>query len=149
MDEITNYMKMTMAPYSRNEALARMCAAAFASQLDPTIEEMTEIKAAVSEAVTNCIVHAYKYTTGDIRMEMKIIGTDTIYIKIRDKGCGIPDVKKAMEALFTTSPENERSGLGFSVMESFMDKVKVTSAVGKGTTVTMTRKLTMRNEQIN
>ena len=124
-----------------------MCVSAFASQLDPTIEEINDIKAAVSEAVTNCIVHGYKDTIGDITIELKIKENTTLYIKIKDKGCGIPDVKKAMEPLFTTSPETERSGLGFSVMESFMDKLKVTSKVGKGTSVTMTKRLVKRNEQ--
>ncbi len=147
MKDITNYMKMTIAGYSRNESLARMCVSAFVSQLDPTIEEINDIKAAVSEAVTNCIVHGYKDRIGDIQMELKIIENDTLYIKIKDKGCGIPDVKKAMEPLFTTSPEAERSGLGFSVMESFMDKLRVKSTVGKGTSVTMTKRLVKRNEQ--
>ncbi|MBQ8904584.1 MAG: anti-sigma F factor [Oscillospiraceae bacterium] len=147
MKDVTNSMKMTIAGYSRNEALARMCVSAFASQLDPTIEEINDIKAAVSEAVTNCIVHGYKDTIGDITIELKIKENTTLYIKIKDKGCGIPDVKKAMEPLFTTSPETERSGLGFSVMESFMDKLKVTSKVGKGTSVTMTKRLVKRNEQ--
>lgn len=147
MKDITNSMKITIPAYSRNEGLARMCATAFASQLDPTIEEINDIKAAVSEAVTNCIVHAYKDKMGDIQMELRIVGSDTLYIRIKDKGCGIPDVKKAMEPLFTTSPETERSGLGFSVMESFMDKLKVKSSEGKGTTVTMTKRLVTRNEQ--
>lgn len=147
MKEVTNSMKMTITGYSRNESLARMCVSAFASQLDPTIEEINDIKAAVSEAVTNCIVHGYKDTIGDIQIELKIIENDTLYIRIKDKGCGIPDIKKAMEPLFTTSPETERSGLGFSVMESFMDKLKVKSSVGKGTSVTMTKRLVKRNEQ--
>ncbi len=147
MKDVTNSMKMTIAGYSRNEGLARMCVSAFASQLDPTIEEINDIKAAVSEAVTNCIVHGYKDTIGDIAIELKIIENATLYIRIKDKGCGIPDVKKAMEPLFTTSPETERSGLGFSVMESFMDKLKVNSKVGKGTSVTMTKRLVKRNEQ--
>lgn len=140
-------MKMTIPAYSRNESLARMCVSAFASQLDPTIEEINDIKAAVSEAVTNCIVHAYEEKIGDIQLELRIIENDTLYIKIKDKGCGIPDVRKAMEPLFTTSPETERSGLGFSVMESFMDKLKVKSTCGNGTTVTMTKRLVKRNEQ--
>ena len=147
MKDITNSMKMTIPAYSRNESLARMCVSAFAAQLDPTIEEINDIKAAVSEAVTNCIVHAYKEKIGDIQLELKIVGNDTLYIRIKDKGCGISDVKKAMEPLFTTSPETERSGLGFSVMESFMDKLKVKSADGKGTAVTMTKRLVKRNEQ--
>lgn len=147
MQDTKNYMKMTIAGYSKNEALARMCVSAFASQLDPTIEEISDIKAAVSEAVTNCIVHAYADKIGDIFLELKILGDDTLYIKIKDKGCGIPDVKQAMEPLFTTSPETERAGLGFAVMESFMDKLRVRSKVGSGTTVIMTKRLSGRYEQ--
>lgn len=147
MQDIRNYMKMTIAGYSKNEALARMCVSAFAAQLDPTIEEISDIKAAVSEAVTNCIVHAYPDKIGDIFIELKIIGENTIYIKIKDKGIGIPDIKKAMEPLFTTSPETERAGLGFAVMESFMDKLSVRSKEGSGTTVTMTKRLNGRYEQ--
>ncbi len=149
MQNTTNFMKMTVAGYSKNEALARMCVSAFAAQLDPTIEEINDIKAAVSEAVTNCIVHAYPDKIGDIFIELKIINESTLYIKIKDKGCGIPDVKQAMEPLFTTSPETERSGLGFSVMESFMDKVRVHSKINSGTSVIMTKRLNGRNEQIN
>ena len=144
MKDITNSMKITIPAYSMNEGLARKCATAFASQLDPTIEEINDIKAAVSEAVTNCIVHAYKDKIGDIQMELRIVGSDTLYIRIKDKGCGIPDVKKAMEPLFTTSPETERSGLGFSVMESFTDKIKVRSVVGNGTIVTLEKKINGR-----
>lgn len=147
MQNIRNYMKMTISGQSKNEALARMCVSAFAAQLDPTIEEISDIKAAVSEAVTNCIVHAYPNKIGDIFIELKIIGEDTIYIKIKDKGIGIPDVKKAMEPLFTTSPETERAGLGFAVMESFMDRLSVRSREGSGTTVIMTKRLNGRYEQ--
>ena len=140
-------MKMTIAGYSKNESLARMCVAAFAAQLDPTIEEISDIKSAVSEAVTNCIVHAYPNRIGDISIQLRIVGKDSLYIKIKDSGVGIPDVKKAMEPLFTTSPETERAGLGFAVMESFMDKLSVRSTVGRGTTVTMVKRLNGRNEQ--
>ncbi len=138
---------MTIAGYSKNESLARMCVAAFAAQLDPTIEEISDIKSAVSEAVTNCIVHAYPNRIGDISIQLRIVGKDSLYIKIKDCGVGIPDVKKAMEPLFTTSPETERAGLGFAVMESFMDKLSVRSTVGRGTTVTMVKRLNGRNEQ--
>ena len=140
-------MKMTIAGYSKNESLARMCVAAFAAQLDPTIEEISDIKSAVSEAVTNCIVHAYPNRIGDISIQLRIVGKDSLYIKIKDSGVGIPDVKKAMEPLFTTSPETERAGLGFAVMESFMDKLSVRSTVGRGTTVTMVKRLNGRKEQ--
>ncbi len=138
---------MTIAGYSKNESLARMCVAAFASQLDPTIEEISDIKSAVSEAVTNCIVHAYPNSIGDISIQLRIVNSDRLYIKIKDSGVGIADVKKAMEPLFTTSPETERAGLGFAVMESFMDKLSVRSKPGKGTTVTMVKRLNGRNEQ--
>ncbi|MGN0115193.1 MAG: anti-sigma F factor [Acutalibacteraceae bacterium] len=134
--------EFTMKLYSRscNESFARVAAAAFISQLDPTIEEINDIKTAVSEAVTNCIVHGYKDTFGYIYMGVQIFDDGIIKIKIRDKGCGIEDIKKAMEPLYTTAGD-ERAGLGFAVMQSFMDKVRVTSTVGKGTTVTFTKKL--------
>ena len=134
--------EFTMKPYSRscNESFARVAAAAFISQLDPTIEEINDIKTAVSEAVTNCIVHGYKDTFGYIYMGVQIFDDGIIKIKIRDKGCGIEDIKKAMEPLYTTAGD-ERAGLGFAVMQSFMDKVRVTSTVGKGTTVTFIKKL--------
>ena len=134
--------EFTMKLYSRscNESFARVAAAAFISQLDPTIEEINDIKTAVSEAVTNCIVHGYKDTFGYIYMGVQIFDDGIIKIKIRDKGCGIEDIKKAMEPLYTTAGD-ERAGLGFAVMQSFMDKVRVTSQVGKGTTVTFTKKL--------
>lgn len=146
MKDVKNQMKMSFSGQSRNESLARMCVSAFASQLDPTIEEINDIKAAVSEAVTNCIVHAYPDKIGEIYIELKIMGEDILYIKIKDKGCGIPDIKQAMEPLYTTSPETERSGLGFSVMESFMDKLTVRSKEGSGTSVIMQKRLKGRNE---
>ena len=121
-----NYVKLSFPALSRNESYARAAVGAFVSQLDPTVDELGSVKAAVSEAVTNCVVHAYS--------ECETVGI----INITDKGCGIEDVKKAMEPLFTTKPELERSGLGFAVMESCCDKVKVSSKVGKGTTVTLT-----------
>ena len=144
MQETTNYMKMTIAGFSKNESLARICVSAFAAQLDPTIEEINDIKAAVSEAVTNCIVHAYPDKIGDIDIKLKILGDDTLYIKISDKGCGIADIKQAMQPLYTSSPEGERAGLGFAVMENFTDRLKVTSKVGKGTSVTMIKRLKQR-----
>lgn len=144
MKKAANYIKITIPGYSKNEGLARMCAAAFAAQLDPTVEEISDIKAAVSEAVTNCIVHGYRDTIGDIDMKLKIIGEDTLYIKITDKGTGIEDVEQAMQPLFTTCPEGERAGLGFAVMESFTDKLRVKSAPGKGTSVTMVKQVRRR-----
>ena len=112
-------------------------------QLDPTIEEISDIKTAVSEAVTNCIVHAYKEKLGNIYISAEIYDNNILKIKIRDKGCGIENISKAMEPLFTTVG-GERAGLGFAVMQSFMDTIKVRSAVGKGTTVYLTKKISQR-----
>ena len=144
MRNVTNRMKMTIAGYSRNEALARMCVSAFAAQLDPTVEEINDIKAAVSEAVTNCIVHGYPDCIGDIEISLKVLDEDVLYIRITDKGVGIPDIEQAMQPMFTTSPEGERAGLGFAVMESFTDSLRVRSKPGKGTAVTMTKALRRR-----
>lgn len=138
-----NYFKMTIPALSRNESYARAAVAAFAAQLDPTIEELNDIKAAVSEAVTNCIVHAYADTFGKIDITCRMYDNG-IYIKIRDKGCGIEDIKQAMTPLFTTSPETERAGLGFAVMESFTDRLKVSSKPGKGTTVIMEKNISKK-----
>jgi len=133
-----NKMRLVIESRSVNEGFARVAVAAFAAQLDPTVEELADIKTAVSEAVTNCIVHAYPSTVGLIYITGELTENGTVKIKVRDKGCGIVDVKQAMEPLFTTLG-GERSGLGFAVMESFMDKVKVSSTVNKGTSVTMTK----------
>lgn len=141
---IVNSAELTFVSRSVNERFARMSVAAFASQLDPTVEELAEIKTAVSEAVTNCIVHAYRDEIGKIAMTLRLIDSDTVYIKISDKGCGIEDIGQAMEPMFTTSPGDERAGLGFAVMESFMNTLKVRSKVGKGTTVIMTKKIVAR-----
>lgn len=141
-----NYMNLTVPSRSANEAFVRMTAAAFAAQLDPTVEELCDIKTAVSEAVTNCIVHAYRDTVGRIYIQGKIEGR-RITFRIRDKGCGIPDVEQAMEPLYTTgSGAEERAGLGFAVMQAMMDKVKVTSQVGKGTTVLLQKRLCDRGD---
>ena len=139
--KIKNEVKVILLSKSANESFARVTAASFASQLDPTIEEISDIKTAVTEAVTNCIVHAYRDVSGKIEMLMRIYDDDTFYIKIKDKGCGIENIKQAMEPMFTTRPDEERSGLGFIVMESFMDTLKVRSTVGKGTSVIMTKKI--------
>lgn len=136
-------IKLVMPSRSANEGFARVAVAAFVARLDPTIEELNDIKTAVSEAVTNCIVHAYKEKIGNIYITA-IIDVDNVKIRIRDRGCGIPDVEQAMEPLFTTGGE-ERAGLGFAVMESFTDKLKVRSSVGKGTTVTMSKKISRKN----
>lgn len=132
-----NEMSISFPSKSCNEAFARSVVAAFVMNLDPTINELSDIKTAVSEAVTNCIVHGYRRNDGTIYIKGKITDTNKVIIKIRDKGCGIEDVKRAMEPLFTTAPEEERAGLGFAVMQSFCDKVKVKSIPEKGTTVTL------------
>lgn len=141
--KLQNEMALTFESRSSNEAFARSAVSAFITQLDPTISELSDIKTAVSEAVTNCVVHAYKDTIGKIYINVKLLEGGIVKIKVRDTGCGIPDIEKAMEPLFTTS-DDERAGLGFAVMQSFMDNVKVKSAVDKGTTVTFTKKLSRR-----
>ena len=138
-------MKLTLQSRSINESFARSAVAMFISQLDPTVEELADIKTAVSEAVTNCIVHGYQDRIGPIYLTVKIREDGQVMIRIRDKGCGIADIPKAMEPLFTTCQTGERAGLGFAVMQSFMDKVKVTSR--GGVTVTMTKKLSLRGEK--
>ncbi len=138
-----NTMKMEIESRSVNESFSRVAVASFIAQLDPTIEELGDIKTAVSEAVTNSIVHGYKEGKGKIYITVSIFENAGVRIKIRDKGCGIENIKQAMEPLFTTMG-GERAGLGFAVMESFMDKVKVRSVVGKGTQVTLEKKINGR-----
>lgn len=141
--EIINKFSMNVLSRSANEGFARAAVAAFTAQLDPTLEEINDIKTAVSEAVTNCIVHAYREKLGKIYISGEITNTNIIKIKIRDNGCGIENVEKAMEPLFTTVG-GERAGLGFAVMQSFMDDIRVRSTVGKGTTVTLVKKIAPR-----
>lgn len=141
MSQILNEMRVVLSPKSCNEAVARSVVTAFVMQMDPSVSELADIKTAVSEAVTNSIVHGYRSCTGNIELVCRILDKDMLYIKVRDKGCGIADVKQAMEPLFTTAPEEERAGLGFAVMESFMDSVSVRSAVGKGTSVVMKKRI--------
>lgn len=131
-----NEMKLEIQSRSVNEAFARAAVAAFAAQLDPNIEEISDIKTAVSEAVTNCIVHAYPESVGKIYIRAAVYENDVFKVKIKDKGCGIENITQAMEPLFTTLG-GERAGLGFAVMESFCDKIKVVSKLGRGTTVTL------------
>ena len=135
---VQNYIKLEFASRSCNEAFARAAAAAFAAQLDPTLEELGDIKTAVSEAVTNCIVHAYPEALGRIAMRLRILEGGILEISVRDWGKGIADLEQARKPLYTTGGE-ERSGMGFTIMESFMDKLRVRSAPGKGTTVVMQR----------
>lgn len=141
--QIKNKFSMTLLSRSSNEGFARACVSAFAAQLDPTIEEINDIKTAVSEAVTNCIVHAYKNTLGNIYITGEILENNTIRVKIRDRGVGIENIEKAMEPLYS-SLGGERAGLGFAVMQSFMDKITVSSKPGKGTTVTLYKKISLR-----
>ena len=135
-----NELKLVLLSKSTNESFSRVAVAAFLSQLDPTIEEINDIKTAVSEAVTNCIVHAYRETIGKIYITVSIYENRNIAIRIRDNGCGIEDIEKAREPMFTTAGD-ERAGLGFAVMESFMDKVRVSSKKDKYTSVIMKKKL--------
>ncbi len=144
--EVKNEIKFIMPSLSVNEAAARAVVSSFLIQADPTVEELSDIRTAVSEAVTNAIVHGYRNSNGNRELTVKLLENREIYIRIKDRGCGISDVEKAMEPLFTTAPEEERSGLGFSVMESFMDKLKVKSNVGKGTTVVMRKRLSSHED---
>jgi stage II sporulation protein AB (anti-sigma F factor) len=139
---ILNEIKFIMPSLSVNEGAARAVVSSFLVQADPTVEELSDIRTAVSEAVTNSVVHGYRHTKGNIELTVRLLPEREIYIKVKDRGCGIADIKAAMQPLFTTAPEEERSGLGFSVMESFMDKLIVRSTVGKGTTVIMRKRLT-------
>ena len=135
-----NEMKVTFPSSSANEAFGRAVVAAFAAQQDPTIDELSDLKTAVSEAVTNCIVHAYRDGIGDITLSVKLYEGRRLVIQVKDKGCGIENVQQAMEPLFTTGGE-ERAGLGFAVMESFMNRLQVASKPGRGTVVTMEKRL--------
>ena len=144
--EVENELCIILPSLSVNEGIARATVAAFCAQLNPTAVELADLKCAVSEAVTNCIVHGYKDSVGTIYITLRIIEGGVIRIDIRDRGCGIPDVKIAREPLYTTDAAGERSGMGFTVMESFMDKLRVSSAIGRGTTVTMYKKIRGRSD---
>lgn len=139
MKKTENYVKYEFLSKSSNEVFSRTAVASFASQLDPTLDELIDIKTAVSEAVTNCIVHAYKDSIGLIYITVKITSGGLLEIIVKDRGCGIEDLEAAMEPAYTTSKEEERAGLGFSVMQAFMDTLKVRSSVGRGTVVKMTK----------
>ena len=138
--QLINEMKLEFPSKSANEAFARIVAAAFVSQLDPTLEELHDIKTAVSEAVTNAIIHGYENKSGIIRMNCRLY-EDSIEIAVIDEGKGIENIEQARQPLYTSKPEMERSGMGFTVMESFMDSVEITSEPGKGTTVVMSKKI--------
>lgn len=145
MTEI-NHMKMEFLSRSANEGFARTSVACFAAQLDPTLEELGDIKTAVSEAVTNSIVHAYPDTLGRIMLRARIFDDNSIEITVRDWGCGIEDVGRARSPMFTTGGD-DRSGMGFTIMESFMDKLRVRSRIDHGTTVTMRRRISVRTSR--
>lgn len=138
-----NYMILDFPSKSTNEAFARSAVACFAAQMDPTLEELGDIRTAVSEAVTNCIVHGYPDALGTITLRCRILKDNVLDIVIKDRGAGIPDVEQARKPMFTTGGA-ERSGMGFTIMESFMTSLTVTSEPGKGTTVHMRRKLQRR-----
>ena len=138
---LRNRLETNFPARSENEALARSVAAAFAAQADPTIEELTEIRTAVSEAVSNAVIHAYPEREGDVNFELRLYEDGTLVIAVEDQGVGIPDVAQAREPLYTTGTDGERSGMGFTVMESFTDRLEVRSEPGKGTRVLMVKRL--------
>ena len=139
-----NEMELSFISRSSNEAFARITVAAFASQLDPTIEELADIKTAISEAVTNCIIHGYEDTEGNVKIKAKLL-EDTLEVEISDNGKGIEDIELARKPLYTTKGNLERSGMGFTIMESFMDEVEIQSVVGIGTKIVM--KKTIKKEE--
>ena len=143
--KVENYLSVEFPSRSANEALARSLVACFAAQLDPTMDELGDIKTAVSEAVTNCIVHAYPDRIGTITLRCRVLPDNVLDIVVKDKGCGIADVAAARKPMFTTGGE-ERSGMGFTIMESFMTSLRVTSRPGKGTSVHMKRRIVRRGQ---
>ena len=143
-----NSVKFIFPSKSVNEAFARSAVASFAAQADPSVAELADLKTAVSEAVTNCIVHAYRDEVGQITMTASLYADGRLTVVIADRGCGIEDVEKAMQPLFTTCNTGERAGMGFTIMESFSDRLKVYSKPGRGTRVVIRRKLSGRRGQI-
>ena len=139
--DIINQMELKFLSVPENEGFARVAVSAFAVQLNPTLDVLADIKTAVSEAVTNAIVHAYREQGGVITLSAALMENGVLRLEISDRGCGIPDIPQAMQPFFTTQPEKERSGMGFSVMQTFMDRVTVESALGRGTTVRMQKRL--------
>ena len=144
MKKKENVLEIKFPSLSRNEGLARSLISAFVMQLDPTVSELTDLKCAVSEAVTNSIVHGYKEQSGTVFMKLECYDDRTVKIEIRDRGCGIGDIAAAMQPLYTTDADGERSGMGFTVMETFCDKVRVISKNGKGTKVVLIKKLSSK-----
>ena len=141
----TNRMKLVIPSLSVNEGFVRSAVAAFCAQADPTTTELADVKCAISEAVTNCIVHAYRDVVGQIYIDAELCDGNFLKLRIRDRGCGIENLKMAQTPLYTTDKEGERSGMGFTVMESFMDRMHVRSAVGKGTTVLLCKQFKGRD----
>lgn len=141
MKNPVNTFSMVLKSKSVNESFARGAVGLFISPLDPTLEELSDIRTVISEAVTNCIVHAYSETSGNIYLNVSYDSERIIRIRIRDKGCGIEDIEQAKMPFFTTDTEGERGGMGLVIMDNFMDTMKIRSRVGKGTVVTMTKKL--------
>lgn len=142
--KVQNRMRASFPARSVNEAFARTLISAFAATVDPTVDQLIDIKTAVSEAVTNAIVHGYREELGQVYIAASLYPDDRLVIRIRDTGCGIPDVRRAMEPLYTTCTSGERAGLGFAVMQELMDKVQVRSIQGKGTTVTLEKRLKIK-----
>lgn len=142
-----NEMKIQFISKSSNEGFARVAVAAFVAQLDPTLDEISDIKTIVSEAVTNSIVHGYKDSLGIVYITSKIYDNGRVRITVRDKGCGIEDINKAMEPLYTSCDSGERAGMGFTIMQNFSDNLKVYSKIGTGTRVVMERKLSLKNNK--
>lgn len=139
--KVQNELSMKILSKSENERFSRTAVCAFITALDPTISELADIRTALSEAVTNCIVHGYRNTEGTIYISVKYYSDRTVELKIKDRGCGIEDIEKCKEPLYTTDESGERGGMGFAIMESFMDKMTVRSKPGSGTTVTLYKKL--------
>ena len=141
-----NEMHLRFQSKSSNESFARVAVSSFISSLDPTIDEISEIKTAVSEAVTNCIVHGYRNTLGTVYINVRIYENGKIIMVIKDKGCGIEDVETAMQPLYTSDNSGERAGMGFTIMQSFMNKFRVRTRTGKGTTVILEKTLTLKTK---
>ena len=139
--ELINEMRLTVPALSVNEGYARYAVSSFVSQLDPTLEEIADIRTVVSEAVTNSIIHGYRDKKGDVFISVKYYNDRTVKITVRDRGCGIADIEKATEPFYTGDPQGERGGMGFTIMSSFTDKMKIKSALGKGTAVTLEKRL--------
>lgn len=141
-NECINELQFQIPSYSNNESAARAIVSAFCAALNPTVDEISDIRCAVSEAVTNCTVHAYRDMIGRISISVRLYSDRSVKVQVRDRGCGIENIEEALQPLFTTDPDGERSGMGFTVIENFMDSMSVRSTPGRGTCVTMKKKLT-------